>query len=84
MTKDKRDRRENFMGRLSKQRFEEEVAEEIGVGLKRDKSDRPDRRAGTGASAPGSPGTVSPSGRDVEKPKRDGDKETTKRRDDGS
>jgi hypothetical protein len=88
VAKDKRDRRENFMGSLSKQRFEEEVAEEIGVSLKGDKKDRPGRRAETGAWTPGSPGTVSPPGWDVEKPNRDKDrdkdKETTKGRDDGT
>ncbi|RJQ05204.1 MAG: hypothetical protein C4551_09800 [Bacillota bacterium] len=52
MAEDKRGRRDELLGRLTKQRFEEEVANEIGISLSR-KTGRASRRARGQVASPG-------------------------------
>lgn len=66
MANDKRDRRGDLLRDLNKRRFEEEVAEEIGISLER-RTGRPARRARDAAASPGADGRL-PGARDRGRP----------------
>ncbi len=67
MAKDKRDRRANLLGNLNRQRFEQEVAEEIGISLNQ-RTGRASRRARSAAASPGAGATLTRKARDEEGP----------------
>lgn len=67
MDKGKKMSRPEFMGRVSRQRFEQEVAEEIGLSLDR-KLGRASRKARNEAGSPGAAGTEGATGAMGERP----------------